>query len=378
MSLASTKVKVKDPDYKLEVVKEDTKKEYAPPDVWNRKSVPASMSGDYRTASLSTTDVFGSTADIHKWDGGGGGKSPYYTNCGSVRKMRTDLMCANCGMHGHSTNQCKNPITSYGAIAYRRTPDREGGEKGVVEYIMICRKHSLGYMDFIRGKLPLTNKSYLMCMINQTTEVERARLREMCKNTYHPKEKIAALIAGVSSKAGESYTLAELIDWSDEYGCWTEPEWGFPKGKRNLYETDLNCAMREFNEETGVPILSSDPSVPLPLTIVSSVGRAMASIPRNKPRPANEKEGWTEEKGQYHVHVPLIETFTGSNGKRYCHKYELIEIDYAFSETLDMNGFQASEVSDMRWLTYDQCLAKIRKYNAEKIRLLTAVHNALQ
>ena len=29
------------------------------------------------------------------------------------------------------------------------------------------------------------------------------------------------------------------------------PEWGFPKGRRNLYEKDLNCALREFSEETG-------------------------------------------------------------------------------------------------------------------------------
>ena len=30
-----------------------------------------------------------------------------------------------------------------------------------------------------------------------------------------------------------------------------EKEWGFPKGRRNIKETDYNCATREFEEETG-------------------------------------------------------------------------------------------------------------------------------
>ena len=33
---------------------------------------------------------------------------------------------------------------------------------------------------------------------------------------------------------------------------WDEPEWGFPKGRRNPRETDLNCAIREFQEETAL------------------------------------------------------------------------------------------------------------------------------
>ncbi len=32
-----------------------------------------------------------------------------------------------------------------------------------------------------------------------------------------------------------------------------EPEWGFPKGRRIRCESDLDCALREFNEETNIP-----------------------------------------------------------------------------------------------------------------------------
>ena len=32
---------------------------------------------------------------------------------------------------------------------------------------------------------------------------------------------------------------------------WNHPEWGFPKGRRNYREIDLDCAIREFEEESG-------------------------------------------------------------------------------------------------------------------------------
>jgi 8-oxo-dGTP pyrophosphatase MutT (NUDIX family) len=34
---------------------------------------------------------------------------------------------------------------------------------------------------------------------------------------------------------------------------YTEPEWGFPKGRRMRGESDLACAIREFDEETNIP-----------------------------------------------------------------------------------------------------------------------------
>jgi hypothetical protein len=46
-----------------------------------------------------------------------------------------------------------------------------------------------------------------------------------------------------------SYSLASIINECQQ--LWLEPEWGFPKGKRNYNETDIDCAMREFYEETG-------------------------------------------------------------------------------------------------------------------------------
>ena len=54
-------------------------------------------------------------------------------------------VCNNCGKQGHSFHQCNLPITSYGIIAFNLNPQ---GNK----FLMIRRKDSFGYIDFIRGK----------------------------------------------------------------------------------------------------------------------------------------------------------------------------------------------------------------------------------
>ena len=81
----------------------------------------------------------------------------------------SDNYCNNCGKHGHNYNQCKLPITSLGAIAFRYHNNN-------IEYLMIRRKDTLGFIDFIRGKYSTTNKDYLMNMIKQMTIDEKHQL----------------------------------------------------------------------------------------------------------------------------------------------------------------------------------------------------------
>ena len=40
----------------------------------------------------------------------------------------------------------------------------------------------------------------------------------------------------------------------DTTSIYVEPEWCFPKGRRNCFETDLECSEREFQEETKLDI----------------------------------------------------------------------------------------------------------------------------
>ena len=77
-------------------------------------------------------------------------------------------ICNNCGKSGHLYNNCKIPITSYGVISFRKREE--------FEYLTICRKDSLGYVDFIRGKYSLYDKKYLQNLIDEMTISEKEKI----------------------------------------------------------------------------------------------------------------------------------------------------------------------------------------------------------
>ena len=259
-----------------------------------------------------------------------------------------DNYCNNCGKSGHVFHQCKLPITSIGIIVFRHGHTVER----TIEYLMICRKDTLGFIDFLRGKYSVYNKSYILNMMLQMTDDEKVRLNnldfnelwnsiwgsEELSNQYKTeeiisKEKFNSLKHGILNK-NDFYKLSDIIDESNRYDRWTEPEWGFPKGRRNYQEKDIECAMREFQEETGI----------------------------NKVRFIDNL-------------IPYEEIFTGSNYKSYKHKYFMGYMDY--KDTLVTENFERSEVSKMEWKTYDECIEAIRPYNLEKKRTMFNIHSTL-
>ena len=121
-----------------------------------------------------------------------------------------------------------------------------------------------------------------------------------------------------------------------EGGGWSEPEWGFPKGRRNFHEKDYECALREMTEETGYP---------------SHLVKNIKNI------------------------LPFDEIFMGSNYKSYKHRYYLMYMNY--DDSLMMDNFEKSEVSRMEWKSYEECMATIRPYNLEKKRLITQIEHTL-
>ena len=251
--------------------------------------------------------------------------------------------CNNCGKTGHAFHHCKHPITSIGIIAYRHIEDQR-------QFLMIRRKDTLGYVDFMRGKYPIYNKLYLQNIIDEMTLDEKTRLlnddfnelwNELWGNyigiQYRgeektSREKFESLKLGVTS-GGVEYTLKSLIDESKTK--WEETEWGFPKGRRNYQEKDITCALREFEEETGYQRSS--------LKIIQNL-------------------------------IPFEEIFTGSNYKSYKHKYFVAKIDV---DTEPQGPFQISEVSDIRWVSFNESVALMRSYNLEKIDVLRRVNTLL-
>ena len=84
---------------------------------------------------------------------------------------RNTNICNNCGKPGHMFHQCKLPITSYGIILFR--PSTEG-----LQFLMIRRKDSFGYIDFIRGKYSPHNIYQIQNIINEMSVIEKKRILE--------------------------------------------------------------------------------------------------------------------------------------------------------------------------------------------------------
>ena len=85
------------------------------------------------------------------------------------QNYKTYFFCNNCGKQGHLFNQCTKPITSLGVIAFKK-------ENNITKYLLICRKDSLGYIDFLRGKYPLYDKVYISRLIYEMTNKEKEKL----------------------------------------------------------------------------------------------------------------------------------------------------------------------------------------------------------
>ena len=97
--------------------------------------------------------------------------------------MKKYNFCNNCGKQGHLFHQCNHPIISSGIIAFRK------GTEGI-EFLLICRKDSLGYIDFLRGKYPLYNKIYIQNLIDEMTIYEKRSLIKKNKRRLNSFSKI--------------------------------------------------------------------------------------------------------------------------------------------------------------------------------------------
>ena len=270
---------------------------------------------------------------------------PFYNNNNhnsnnNMFNLNNNNVCHNCSKIGHSFNQCKLPIISYGIVLFRSSA------KGL-QFLMIRRKDSFGYIDFIRGKYSCINIEQIQKCVDEMSIDEKARI------LIEPFESLWSTLWGDANYRGEETAASkkfesikngiilndEVITLNDIVGRsatrWVETEWEFPKGRRNFQEKDLECALREFEEETGYSCKD--------IKVIENI-------------------------------LPFEEIFIGSNHKSYKHKYYLAYMN----EMIDnMDGFQKAEVSKLEWKTIDECLESIRPYNLEKKQIITNINKVL-
>ena len=253
------------------------------------------------------------------------------------------MFCNNCGERGHVFRTCVYPIISCGLVLIRGASKLpvEGTED--IEVLMVRRKDSMSYMELLRGKYEMSDPSYIHRLVENMTQDEQHRFVEMPflnlwtqlwgngRDTHSPefydaKEKFEAL------------DRSRIV--CDHRSPWTEPEWGFPKGRRMRGESDIECAVREFFEETNI-----------------------------------QREAYTLCKN-----LCFTETFVGTNNVNYKHVYFLAFLEDENKIDLDQKFTlaQKREVSKVDWIGLQKCKSLVRPHYTRRKEIIDEIATALQ
>lgn len=304
--------------------------------------------------------------------------------------------CTNCGKYGHSNKKCSDPITSLGIIcvmidglplnfeSFGKFLDEKYLEidnynfskidnidkldmlQKNIKFLMIQRKHSLSYIEFIRGKYDVSD--------TKLKTSKKGKINEnKIKNINSSKNELVRLFENMSPEEITSISDLNFDNlWDNlwkktsknklfqkeyensksnfnkliEYGIMDDllkvkpiyktPEWGFPKGRRNLFEKNLECALREFNEETGISIDN--------IYLLNKINC-------------------------------IIEEYKGSNNIDYKHIYYIALSD---KNSINLESLYRSdnnyEVGNIGWFSWDEACEMIRGHYTEKIKVLNQIY----
>jgi 8-oxo-dGTP pyrophosphatase MutT (NUDIX family) len=287
------------------------------------------------------------------------------------RTNKKTIFCSNCGNYGHYLKNCLAPITSFGCIVIKlpkgfdqsyellKNDNSVSGFENYmkdIKFLMIQRRDSLGFIEIIRGKYKTNNKDYIQYHIDTMTNQEHQKLLTQDFDSLWnglwgtPKEqtqaykndKESARLKFEQLKAGSDELEMPSLEYfiANSQKKYNVPEWGFPKGRRDSGETDLQCALRELREETGV--IEKDVIFIRNLDSIS-------------------------------------ETFFGSNHIHYCHKYFMFLYNSDKELAYDPSNFHmVQEIGDLGWFSLEECLNNIRPENIEKKEVLLRASSLLR
>ena len=257
---------------------------------------------------------------------------------GPPPRAQTVMYCNNCGTKGHLFRSCNDPVLSCGIILIESdslpvNPDR-------TRVLMIRRKDSMSFAEFMRGKYDPTNTEYVSRLIGNMTLAEQKLIVE---DTFENTWKTLWGEDHLSGDYGPSQTKFNQLNRKEfvqnNPSVYEEPEWGFPKGRRIRGESDVDCAIREFGEETNI---SRDSYVVL-------------------------------------KNIKLEETFEGLNGIAYRHVYfvallkspDLINLNQRFTP------MQRREISAIAWKSFIECDQHVRPHHVQRKAMIGELRSVI-
>jgi hypothetical protein len=208
-----------------------------------------------------------------------------------------------------------------------------------IKFLLVQRKNSLGYLEFIRGRYNINNIELITKLLLQMTPEEIIdivnndfdylwnKLWDInnIKNKYHYKEYISSKEKFYQLKLKHNDLLSNFKT------LFNFNEWGFPKGRRELYESDLICAIREFEEETNI----------------------------------TENNYFLFDKCN-----SIKENLVGTNGIDYTHNY-FVALLHNNKINHDLNNREIGSIQIMN--IYD-CINSIRPYHTDKLNIIKTIY----
>ena len=205
--------------------------------------------------------------------------------------------------------------------------------KRQIKFLIICRKYSVEFSEFINGKYNKNKKYTYDYFFNYMTKNEIEKIKhEKFINLWNFHWWNNIISKENYNKLKEKFTFVKNNIIFENLKCkYDNLEWGFPKGKKIIGESNINCALREFEEETT--LLKSD------ITIFKNI------------------PSWKE-------------IYLGTNNKKYINEYH-----YAFIQNwlnFDFDKIKDSfEVWDIKWINYKDIDSYIRDYHIKKKNVFT-------
>ena len=260
--------------------------------------------------------------------------------------MKT-IYCTNCGKNGHNYKNCKNPIISYGIMLFKY-------ELNEFKLLLVQRKDSIAYIEFIRGKYSITNTTKLFNILENITKTELSNILnydfDYLWNTLWSSNIDSTSLKKFEKEYSSSLKKFNFIkSRSNNINIYdiisvlqiqyNETEWGIPKGRRNLNELDIEVANREFQEETN--LTEED------YTIIPSLS-------------------------------PIRERFFGTNKLKYDHIYYIAIAKKNIQPRINRDNInQIIEIKNIKWLNREYAVKSIRKYETEKKKIINIGFNII-
>ena len=284
--------------------------------------------------------------------------------------------CSNCNKLNHDYKDCKEPITSWGIILINLTSINKNLDKldklvthsnniniknkvfnifpqnykdlenlssymNNVRFLIVQRRHSIGFMDFLRGRYKIDNVDQINSLFQHMNknEIELIKTKsfdelwcEMWNNDQHrinnlKKDFNMAKTQFEKLKNGDGIDLDLNFFINNINPLYKFNEWGFPKGRKDRNETPIDCALREFKEETGMDVSK--------IKLINNI-------------------------------QPIEENLIGTNGIPYRHIYYVAEIYDNDIPNITNNN----EIGCIGYFNYNEAQQLIREYHIEKKKLV--------